>query len=134
MPYQNIEDGLYLVVQRSHEKGVDHYGILDIGNRLNIKEAESVDHPIVIHQTPPTIQLSWLQNTGSWLLHGRIMDENMAIMRINHAVKNPSYNLFENNCEHFARYVATGVRESRQIQSAVVATGLVTLTLLALRK
>ena len=43
------------------------------------------------------------------------------------------YDLFGNNCEHFARYVALGNRESTQVQGAVVLTGLAALTILSLR-
>jgi len=37
VPYQGFPDGLYLVMQRSVGKGIDHYGILDIGNRLGVR-------------------------------------------------------------------------------------------------
>lgn len=33
------------------------------------------------------------------------------------ALRRPSYDLFGNNCENFARYVATGKRESTQVQA-----------------
>lgn len=134
MPYQNIADGLYLLIQKTAEKGVDHYGILDVGNRLNLEDARFASQPVVIHQTPPSIQINWLQDTGTWLIQKRITDEADAIARIAEAVKNPQYNLFGNNCEHFARYVATGIRESHQVQAAVVVTGLAALTLYAFTK
>jgi len=35
------------------------------------------------------------------------------------ANSDPTYNLFGNNCEHFARYVTTGIKESKQLQTAV---------------
>ncbi len=134
VPYQNIEDGLYLLMQKSIDKGIDHYGILDIGNRLNIEAVRFSSQPVVIHQTPPSIQVHWLQDTGTWNILGKITDEPMAIGRIIEASKNPLYNLFGNNCEHFARFVATGVRESRQVQAAVFITGLAALTAYALTR
>lgn len=134
MPYQDLADGLYLLSQKSTQKIVDHYGVLDIGNRLAIPQVNGSEQPVVIHQTPPSIQINWLQDTGTWNVLGKITDENMAINRINEAAQNPEYNLFGNNCEHFARYVATGVRESTQIKAAVAMTGLVALTVYALRK
>jgi len=132
MPYQEYSDGLYLVMQNSQEKGVNHYGILDIGNRIQHPEVNNT-HPVVIHQTPPKIQLSWLQDTGLWNILGKITDEAMAIERIKQASQSPNYSLFGHNCEHFARYVATGKKESTQIQAAVVIAGFAALTLAALR-
>jgi len=134
MPYQNYPDGFYLLTQKSVEKGIDHYGIMDVGNILEIAQVAGMPQPVVIHQTPPSIQVNWLQDTGTWKIIGKITDEGMAIIRIRQAAKNPNYDLFGNNCEHFARFVATGVRESTQVQSAVFVTGLVALTIYALRK
>ena len=42
-----------------------------------------------------------------------------AKFRIQKAIKNPKYNLFGNNCKQFARYVTTGIKESKQLQAAV---------------
>lgn len=134
MPDKQLQNGLYLLVQKSEEKGVDHYGILDVGNRLSLDEVRVVRQPVVIHQTPPSIQIHWLQNTGVWTNLGKILDEPAAIARIRHAARNPNYDLFGNNCEHFARYVATGVRESTQVQTAVFVAGLVALTAYALTR
>lgn len=111
MPYQGYSDGLYLVKQKSPNKGVDHYGILDIGNRVRHPNVYG-DHPVVIQQVPPTLRVDWFQNTGAWEVLGRITYEAMAIQRMNTAFATPNYDLFGNNCEHFARFVATGKRES----------------------
>ena len=126
MPYQQYSDGLYLLKQKSEEKGVDHYGILDIGNRIGNPQVDG-SHPVVIHQTPPSIKIDWLQNSGVWEILGRITDEQDAIARMTSAFQNPNYNLFGNNCEHFARYVATGRYESTQLQAVAVVAGLATL-------
>lgn len=131
MPYAGFEDGLYLLKQKSEDKGVDHYGILDIGNRMGLPNIRYlIDQPVVIHQTHPKITLDWLQETGTWNMLGKITDEIDAKKRIEHALENPSYNLFINNCEHFARYVATGVKESKQIQALAFFSGLATLVYL----
>ena len=124
MPYEHLDDGLYLLKQKSAEKGVDHYGILDVGNRLRHPEVVAQVQPVVVHQRPPRIQLDWLQNTGQWQVLGKITDEADAIVRMMAAAKNPKYDLFGHHCEHFARYVATGRHESTQIQAAVVLAGL----------
>jgi hypothetical protein len=124
VPYQHLEDGLYLVHQKSAAKGVDHYGILDVGNRIRHPQIRA-QQPVVIHQRPPRIQIDWLQDTGEWTVLGRITDEADAIARMRKAAEDPTYNLFGHNCEHFARYVATGKRESRQVQAVVILAGLV---------
>lgn len=126
MPYQNLGDGLYLIKQKSVSKGVDHFGILDVGNTIRHPRVQLLQ-PIVIHQRPPIIQMQYLQETGVWENLGRIVDEADAIGRIREALKNPTYNLFGNNCEHFARHVATGKRESHQVQAVVVIAGLLAL-------
>jgi hypothetical protein len=130
MPYENLQDGLYLLRQAAQKPGIHHYGILDVGNRICHPQVRG-GQPVVIHQTPPTIRIDWLQNTGQWEIHLRITDEEEAIRRINQAFTTPTYNFFGNNCEHFARYVATGVRESTQLQSASFVAGLVALVWIA---
>jgi hypothetical protein len=112
------------MIQKTQMKGVlvDHYGILDIGNRMSLPHAGW--QPLVIHQTPPQIRLDRLADTGEWKVLGKITDEADAISRINKAIGNSAYDLFGNNCEHFARYVATGRRESTQLQSLGLVAGL----------
>jgi hypothetical protein len=130
MPHQGFEDGLYLLKQKAPEKGVDHYGILDVGNRMqlpNVPEHEAV----VVHQTPPKARADWLRQTGAWEVLGRVTDERFALARVRVALQTPNYNLFGNNCEHFARFIATGKRESTQVQGAVVMAGLAALTIAA---
>jgi Lecithin retinol acyltransferase len=125
MPYHQpdgvvLADGLYVVKQKSKQKGVDHYGILDVGNRLRIPGVDGIN-PVIVHQTPPHIQASYLHQTGWWANHGRIADEAGAIGRLQAALGSPKYDLVFNNCEHFVRYVVTGQRESTQVQMGVLA-------------
>lgn len=116
MPYEDLNDGLYLVSQPAEKNGVriEHYGIVDIGNTLQHPEANGT-HPVVIHQTPPHIRADWLANTGRWSVLGRVTDVAGAMQRLRAALANPQYELFGNNCEHFARFVAQGERYSNQI-------------------
>ena len=93
----------------------------------------SLTRSVVVHQTPPGIKADWLQHTGEWRVLGRITDEPFAVARYRAALANPKYDLFGHNCEHFARFVATGVRESKQLQAAAVVAGLATLVMLASR-
>lgn len=126
MPYLQYKDGLYLLKQKSQTKGVDHYGIMDVGNSLGLPQVNGL-HPVVVHQTPPSVTLNWLQETGSWEVLGKITDEANAIDRMKNSLANPAYDLFGHNCEHFARYVATGKRESTQLQAVGFVAGLVAL-------
>lgn len=132
MPYQGRPDGLYLVMQKSPTKGVDHYGILDIGNKLLVQGADGIN-PVIVHQCPPSIRADLLEGTGTWNILGRITDEQYAIARYKAALADPAYNLFGHNCEHFARFVATGVRESKQLQAAGAIAVCATLAFVVLR-
>jgi hypothetical protein len=123
MPYQNLADGLYLLRQWSPEKGVWHFGILDVGNRIKNKAIRRGSEPIVIHQTPPTLKMEWLHETGAWEVLGRISDEKIARVRIKEAANTPMYDLFANNCQHFATFIATGVRQSTQVQAGLAIAG-----------
>ncbi|HEY9032115.1 MAG TPA: hypothetical protein VIM93_12195 [Kangiella sp.] len=116
MPYQNLEDGLYLIEQSSDKNGIPikHYGVLDVGNILQHPAIDGT-HPIVVHQTPPNIRADFLGNTGTWSVLGKVTDLSGAIERVKEAIKNPAYDLFGNNCEHFARFVAMGRRYSSQV-------------------
>ena len=129
MGYKGYSDGLYIAKQPSDKFAisVDHYGIIDIGNKLGISTIINPLQPVVIHQTPPSLQLQWLQDTGSWTILGKIHDERMAKRRIREASKNPNYDVFGNNCEHFARYIAGGERKSNQLRAGVTLTGLLVL-------
>jgi hypothetical protein len=130
MPYQNLPDGLFLLKRPSPDKGVEHYGVLDVGNRLGFPEADG-SHPVVIHQTPPSVRYDWLQNTGDWHVIGQVIDEEAAAARLKLALSTPEYNLFGHNCEHFARYVTTGVWASTQLQAAGLVAGLALLAVVS---
>ncbi len=71
--------------------------------------------------------MEWLRDTGVWDVLGRISDEEDAIARLDEAAANPDYDLFGHKCEHFARYVAMGRRESIQLQGAGTVVGLAAL-------
>jgi hypothetical protein len=133
MPCQGYPDGLYLVKQKSPNKGVDHYGIVDIGNRSHIQNSFGFfSRPTVIHQAPPKLRADWFETTGMWTVLGKITDETMARQRLKEAAANPAYDLFGNNCEHFARFIATGKRESTQLQGVVALACLAVVAVVAL--
>jgi hypothetical protein len=132
MPLTNLRNGLYLVRQHTGSKGFDHYGVLDVGNRMRLRRVESW-RPVVIHQTPPSIRVDLYEGTGEWEVLGSVREEAGAIARITQALQNPAYDLFGNNCEHFARFVATARRESTQLQVVGVLLLLGLLGVLAIR-
>lgn len=138
MPYQGIADGLYLAsTPGARVKGIPvvHYGIVDIGNVLNVQGVDESGVPTVIHQTPPRIKLEHLHPGVEWKLIDRISDVKGAIARIREAAKNPNYDLLGNNCEHFAKFVAHDTRVSGQVLvGGVVAGGLVVLGVAILSK
>lgn len=122
MPYQGYPDGLYLAKQKSRIKPdlIEHYGVIDIGNTLN-HPLGIIGMPIVIHQAFPYIRIDPLSNTRRWEIMRKVEKWELkdSIQRIQNAIKNPNYDLLVNNCEHFARYVTTGIKESKQLQGAV---------------
>lgn len=122
MPYQGIAEGLYVLRQFRPDKLVFHYGILDVGNRLQLANAVPWGEPVVVHQPPTGLRVEALsQTTGEWQLLSRVDDEAAARERLVEAMKSPQYGLFGNNCEHFVTFVAKGVRESSQLQLAGLA-------------
>jgi hypothetical protein len=130
---RSIAPGLYWIKQHCPQKGIDHHAILDVGNRTG--SAREIDRrdPTLIHQTPPWITREPARGTGQWNVVQKVADEADAIVRLRVACTNPLYRLFDNNCEHFARYIATGVRESHQLQVASFVAAMVGLAWAAAR-
>ena len=118
MTTDELARGLYLAKRRSPEKLVDHYGIIDIGNRA-LHPNVSPTCPAVYHINAAGLHWDYLANAGDgWQLLGRIVDEEAAIERIGQASANQRYDLLQNNCEQFARWVAFGAKTSMQLQWA----------------
>jgi hypothetical protein len=119
----DLSTGLHLIRQKTGKFGVDHYAILDSGDILHI-EGRQFGHPIIIHQSPPQIQMDYFNSSGNWEVIGTVRNEFLdeAIVRINHALLFSDYNLFSNNCEQFARYIAEGKRYSTQLRAGVALT------------
>lgn len=118
MPYEGLADGLYLARQTGLKlKGypVTHYGIIDIGNTLGIEGVNTRNGPTVIHQTPLKIRLEYVGGDIPWEITERIGDIEGAKARILEGLKTPEYDMFTNNCEHFAKYVAHDNRVSGQV-------------------
>lgn len=133
IPHNNLRSGLYLVKQSGRKIGLEHYGILDVGNVIGHTKVKG-QHPVVIHQTPPRVRIDWLKNTGSWHIVGRVQSKHLkeAIKRVNIALRDKNYDLFLNNCEQFARFIAEGKKYSTQLRAVGVLTALGTITLLSM--
>lgn len=125
MPYvipltrQYLSDGLYLITQHDAEKGVEHSGILDVGNTSGLSRYGV--EPIVIHLRPSGLHVQPLSETGAWTLVRRLADQRGAVARIAKVRANPTkYSLLANNCEHFTEHVENGVPKSRQVIRTVL--------------
>ena len=120
MPFQGLDDGLYLVKRHieGKQKGFWHYGVIDIANVSGILQIPG-PFPLLIHQIPPGLRSEYIFDFNGFEFMGKVMPEfeHEARQRIWETWKNPKYNLFGNNCEHFARYVTTGKKESKQLQA-----------------
>jgi hypothetical protein len=123
----SLQPGLYKARERRSDKGVLHYGILDVGNRMRIPLANGFN-VVVIHQLPPRIKCEYT-NPAGWQDLENIEDESGAIERLRSALARPEYNVFGNNCEHFVNYVAYGIRRSLQVELAGIGGGLVAIGL-----
>lgn len=120
-------DGVLPLKRRVTEKMVDHLAV-GVGGRLGGRLGLSVWRPVVGHLLPDGLEVEPWRN--GWEVLGRARDEEQALRRLVQACRRPRYWLLGNNCEHFALWVATGKRESPQVQSvAWVATGVAALVL-----
>lgn len=130
MPYKNFAGGLYFARQPATKAGVGaHFGIIDVGNRRRAPTRRR--EPVVWHLRQPGITTSWLHETEPWQILDKIRNEAAALQRLRIAQQyNPRYAIHRDNCEHFARFIAYGRWESKQVQ-AVTVIGLITLVALA---
>lgn len=117
--FPELLEGIYLVKRKGEKSsGYDHYGFVVSGKFLksfNLPEGKTK----VIHKT----DIGVVENdydSLSWQVIYK-MPENetlLAILRTKQSL-NDKYNLLFDNCEHFARYVTTGKKESSQVQNLV---------------
>lgn len=119
MSYQGFENGLYLASRQVNKAGglLKHAGVIDIGNVLQHPDFDE-RFPVLYHQTVSGLIAERL--IGSWGDLQAIVDIEGAYERLLYAAENPEYNLFENNCEHFANFMATGQKFSGQLRGVSV--------------
>lgn len=129
MPYRNsisgyfVPDGIYRMTRRNEEKGVTHYAVLDVGNIFGFRLPPGMP-PMVIHQTPPHIQVEPLNEADIWFVEYAVPQEDWpgAISRYNQAIEDPFYRTLNNNCEQFARFITEGEKVSHQVNGAFLFT------------
>jgi hypothetical protein len=114
MNYQQPQR-MFLARQWSHTKAVWHYGIIVLGWAYG---------PAVVHLGPDGLCIEPFAGGAPWEAVA-IGDVAGAFARLQAAISDPqNYALLWNNCEQFARYVATGRHESLQVQRVAVVAGL----------
>jgi hypothetical protein len=125
IPFSNLTDGLYLVKRPSQYPLIEHYGVLLVGQVL-WSFGYDVDQPVILHRTDLGICADWAAYTGPWNVLGQVPPRLVpsAVTRFSTALQVNDYDLFTNNCEHFARFVTEGRDYSTQVAGAVVAAGL----------
>lgn len=110
-------EGIYLVKRKGAKSTLyDHYGFAVSGNLLKNFNLP-IGKPKVIHK----IDTGIIQNdfdSHSWEVISKMPNNEipLAILRTRLSIKD-GYNLLFDNCEHFARFVTTGKKESSQVQN-----------------
>src|SRR5438445_9059459 len=107
---------MFLLKRPSTYPLIDHYGVLVTGHLVRQFGINS-SSPIVIHQTYPIPRVDWAESTGTWDILGQVLPSLVpsAMERVSLAFNDPNYDLFANNCEHFARFIASGQKTSTQL-------------------
>lgn len=116
MRHLQLLDGMHLLSRRSREKGdVEHYAI---GIAGIVARVVGFSGPVVIELSPSGWTIEQFMSTAGWRLCATTSDEGMAVQRLNAVLSsNLRYDVIQNNCEHVARFVVLGVRESKQMQA-----------------
>ncbi|TGK88243.1 hypothetical protein EHQ23_05235 [Leptospira bourretii] len=135
MIQNQLPKGVYLAIRPAEKMGglIDHYGVVEIGNVLGLVEYD-VRYPIVYEKNAGE-GLVVNYTDSRWKIVSKVDDQflDKVKLRLNSAFQNPGYDLFGNNCEHFARYIVEGKSYSGQLQTAGVIAGLVGIIWLANR-
>lgn len=115
-----FENGIYLVKRKSTYAPFikEHYGVAIIGRYLRNFNPQW-NKATVIHKTNLGVRRDNF-NPFEWEKVEKISEQNItdAVNRTG-ITMNDAYDLLSDNCEHFARFVTTGKKESTQVQNAV---------------
>ena len=120
--------GIYLVKTASETAPnlIDHFGVMIVGKYLKLL-GYSDEIPLIFHLINTGPQVDWLEVFGKPEVLGKVSltQELPAIKRLRFAFNNLNRWYFSNNCEHFARYITEGYKQSIQLQNAAVLGSLV---------
>ncbi len=98
-----------------------HHALIDTDNRLGLLRSRDLFGPRVVvadlNASGPSMAL--VDDVSEWTAVQEVTDVEGARARLPVAQARGPYDPFGNNCEHFANEVATGKRESPQLQAAV---------------
>lgn len=113
--------GIYLINTASETAPniIDHFGVMIVGKHLRLLDL-SDERPLVFHLINTGLQVDWLEVFGKPKDLGKVSStqELAAINRLRFASNNLNRWYISNNCEHFARYVTEGYKQSIQLQNA----------------
>lgn len=115
-----FEEGLYIVKRRAIlPPGKEHYAIAIVGRHVRNFDPSSKG-PIVIHKTNQPGRHCDSFIASEWERVEKIPEDSLeqVLHRMRISWWEP-YNLFLDNCEDWARYVATGKKESFQVRQFV---------------
>lgn len=116
--------GIRLLKRPAPDKfNVDHYAV-EVPAHLTWRLWKHIGSLIVELRPTGLVAVPIEQQTG-WTATSTAENEIGATARLQEALvsANP-YDLFQNNCEHFARYVIMGKPESTQVKGALLFAGL----------
>lgn len=108
--------GLYIVTRPKAGGLVTHVGLLDIGNVLCLNTIGVAEQPLVLHHPPGGLVAVPAAASGRWETAVAVANSPSIRQRIIRAFQDPSYHLFENNCEHFLTFALSGEKKSPQLQ------------------
>ena len=76
---------------------------------------------MILHRTDLGVRADWAADMGTVHIMGQVPPHlvPLAVARFSVALQENDYDLFTNNCEHFARYVTEGQKYSTQVVAAV---------------
>lgn len=119
--------GIYLVKTTSQllPNALYHFGVLIAGSNLR-RVGYSDTHPLVFHLTDRGFQVDWIEIFGNPEILGKVdsVNELPALRRLGYASAYLNRWQAGNDCEHFARFVAEGYKQSTQFQNIGVLSGL----------
>lgn len=118
--------GMHIIKKPSNKiPGAQHFAVLVAGEPLR-SLGYSPNQSLIFHRTE-RMTIEAAENTGVWQHVEKIPDYQVpeALGRTVQSFSEPQYDLFTNNCETTARFIATGEKRSDQVNVALISVALV---------